>query len=56
VKAPWKSPDVLYPPPHPSFLEMHYFTSIVKALKGGTGDYEHDDDDDEEELSEPAEV
>ena len=55
MKAPWKSPDVLYPPPHPSFLEMHYFTSIVKALKGGTGDYEHDDDD-EEELSEPAEV
>ena len=57
MKVPWESPDVLYPPPHPSFLGMHYFTSIAKAMKGGAGDYElDDDDDDEEELSEPAEV
>lgn len=57
MKAPWESPDVLYPPPHPSFLEMHYFTSIAKAMKGGAGDYELDDDDDDyDELSEPAEA
>ncbi|KIM81728.1 hypothetical protein PILCRDRAFT_37892, partial [Piloderma croceum F 1598] len=43
VKAPWESPDVLYPPPHPSFLEMHYFTSIAKAMKGDAGNYELDD-------------
>ncbi|KIM72616.1 hypothetical protein PILCRDRAFT_15965 [Piloderma croceum F 1598] len=34
VKAPWDRRDVLYPPPHPVFLEMHYFTSISKAMEG----------------------
>jgi hypothetical protein len=41
----------------PSFLEMHYFTSISKAMKGSEDDHELDDDDEDgEELSEPAEV
>jgi hypothetical protein len=56
VKAPWDSPDVLYPPPLPVFLEMHYFTSIAKAMKGGGDDYELDDDQDDEELSEPGDI
>ena len=57
MKVPWKSPDVLYPPPHPSFLEIHSFTSIAKAMKGSAGNYELDDDDDaNEELSKPMEV
>jgi len=58
VKAPWERKDVLYPPPHPAFLEMHYFTSIVRAMKGSGDDCELDDDDDEdyEELSELEEV
>jgi hypothetical protein len=54
VKAPWVNEDVLFPPPHPSFLEIHYFTSITKAMKGDAGDYDLDEDD--EVLSEPEEV
>ena len=58
VKAPWDTPDVLYPPPHPVFLQMHYFTSIAKAMnmKGDGDDYELDDDEDDEELSEPGDI
>jgi len=53
VKAPWDRQDLLHPPPHPAFLEMHYFTSISKAMKGGGDDCELDDDDEDyEELSE----
>jgi hypothetical protein len=48
---------VLYPPPHPAFLEIHYFTSISRAMKGSGDDCELDDDDQGyEELSEPEEV
>ena len=54
MKAPWASRHVLYPPPLPAFLEMHYITSIAK---GSGDDYELDDDDDDyEELSELEEV
>jgi hypothetical protein len=58
VKAPWDSLYVLYPPPLPAFLEMHYCTSIAKAMEGSGDDHELDDDDDEdcEELSELEEV
>jgi hypothetical protein len=57
VKAPWDRQDVLYPPPHPAFLEMHYLTSISRAMKGSGDDCELDDDDDDyEELSELKEV
>jgi hypothetical protein len=56
VEAPWDSPDVLYPPPLPAFLQMHYFTSIAKAMKGSGDDYELDDDEDDEELSEPGDI
>jgi hypothetical protein len=53
VKAPWDSPYVLYPPPFPAFLEMHYCIFIAKAMKGSGDDYELDDDDDDcEELPE----
>ena len=52
MKAPWDRQDLLYPPPHPAFLEMHYFTSISKAMKGSEDNCELDDDDDYEELSE----
>ncbi|KIM81053.1 hypothetical protein PILCRDRAFT_9089 [Piloderma croceum F 1598] len=55
VKAPWDLQDVLYPPLHPAFLEIHYFTSISRAMKG-SGDNCELDDDDEEELSELEEV
>jgi hypothetical protein len=53
VKAPWDRQDVLFPPPHPAFLELHYFTSISRNMKG-SGDNEELDNDDEdyEELSE----
>jgi hypothetical protein len=47
---------VLYPPPLPAFFEMHFFTSIAKAMKGSGDDYELDDNEDYEELSEPEEV
>jgi len=57
VKAPWKCQDELYPPPHPTFLKLHYSTSIAKHMKGNGDDYELDDDDDDyEELSEPEGV
>ncbi|KIM92275.1 hypothetical protein PILCRDRAFT_117680 [Piloderma croceum F 1598] len=57
VKAPWDRQDVLYPPPHPAFLEMHYFTSISRAMKDSEDDCELDDNDENyEELSEPEEV
>ena len=57
MKAPWDSPNVFYPPPLPAFLEMHYITSIAKAMKGSGDDCELDDDDDDyEELSELEEV
>ena len=56
MKAPWDTPDVLYPPPLPAFLQMHYFTSISKAMKGSGDDYELDDDEDDEELSEPGDI
>jgi hypothetical protein len=57
VKAPWDHQDVLYPPPHPAFLEMHYFSSISRAMKGGGDDCELDDgDEDYEELSDQEEV
>jgi len=57
VKAPWDSPYVLYPPPLSAFLEMHYYTSIAKAMKGSEDDYELDDDhEDCGELSELEEV
>ncbi|KAF5386188.1 hypothetical protein D9615_002388 [Tricholomella constricta] len=57
VKAPWNGADILFPPPHSSFLEMHYVTSIANSMKGGGIDYRlEDDEDDEEELSEPEEV
>jgi len=57
VKAPWDSPCVLYPPPLPGFLQMHFFTSIAKAMTGSGDDRELDDDDDDyEELSELEEV
>jgi hypothetical protein len=57
VKAPWDTPDVKYPPPLPALLEMHYQTSIAKAMEANGGDYElYDDDYDDEELSEPEEV
>ena len=49
MKVPWDSPNVLYPPPHPSFLHMHYFTSIANAMKGGGDDYELDVDDDDDD-------
>jgi hypothetical protein len=57
VKAPWERRDVLFPPPHPAFLEMHYFTSIARAMEGSGYDCEPDDDDDEdyEEFAEPEE-
>jgi hypothetical protein len=61
VKAPWDCQDLLYPPPHPAFLEMHYFTSISKAIKGSRDDHkldddnDGDDDDDEEEEEEEEE-
>ena len=50
---------MLYPPPHPSFLDRHYFTSIANAMKGSGDDYEldvDDDDDDDEGLSELEEI
>jgi len=50
VKAPWDLQDTYFPPPHPMFLEVHYFTSISKAMKGNGDD---DDDDDDEELPSP---
>lgn len=56
MKAPWDHPDVLYPPPHAVFLEMHYHTSIAMAMKANGDDYEPDGDDDYEKLSEPEEV
>ena len=57
MKAPWECQDELYPPPHPTFLELHYLTSISKAMKGSGEDYELDDDDEDyEELSEPEGV
>jgi len=58
VKAPWDSPNVLYPPPHPDFLKLHYVTSIANAMKGSGGDYELDvdDDDDYEGPSELEEI
>ena len=48
VKAPWDSPDALFPPPHPLFLNMHYSTSIAKAMKARGDDDELDDDEDYE--------
>jgi len=58
VKAPWDSPNVLYPPPLPTFLEMHYITSIANAMQGSEDDYELDvdDDDDHEGPSELEEI
>jgi hypothetical protein len=57
VKAPWERQDVLYPPPHPNLLRLHYSTSIPKAMKGSGDDYDLDDDDEDyEELSEPEGV
>jgi len=57
VTAPWTGGSALFPPPLPQLLEMHYFTSISKAMKGNADDDELEDDDDEfEELSEPEEV
>jgi hypothetical protein len=45
VKAPWDCQDAFYPAPHPTFLEMHYFSSISKAMEGSGEDYEVDDED-----------
>jgi hypothetical protein len=57
VKAPWNSPNALYPSPLPTFLEMHYAASIAKAMKGGADDDElYDDDENFEGPSELAEV
>jgi hypothetical protein len=57
VKAPWDRQDPLFPPPHDEFLNMHYSTSITKAMKCNGDDYELDDnDEDYEELSEPEEA
>jgi len=57
VKAPWDHQDVAYPPPHPTFLEMHYFSLISKAMKGSAEDNEVDDEDkDYEELASPEDV
>ena len=47
---------MLYPPPHPAFLELHYFTSISRAMKGSGDDCELDDDDDDEDYEELAEL
>lgn len=53
MKAPWDYPNVLYPPPLPAFLQIHYITSIAMAMEGNGKDYELDDDDDDyEELFE----
>ena len=46
VTAPWDRQNMFYPPPHPTFLEMHHFSSISKAMKGNgeeSEDYEVDD-------------
>lgn len=57
MKAPWQHEHVLYPPPLPAFLEMHYWSSISKAMKGSGDDCELDDDDEDfEELSELKEI
>lgn len=59
VKAPWDSLDVLYPPPLPTFLGMHYSTSIANAMKASGGDLDYDldvDDEDYEDFSEPEEI
>ena len=48
---------MLYPPPHPTFLEMHYCTSISRAMEASGDNREPDDDDDDnEDLSDPEEV
>jgi hypothetical protein len=47
VRAPWQ--DVLYPHPHFNILEMHYFTSISRAMKGRMDDSRLDDDDDDDD-------
>jgi len=57
VRVPWDRQDALYPHPHPTFLRLHYLTSISKAMKGSWEDHELDDDDEDyEELSEPEGV
>ncbi|KIL60201.1 hypothetical protein M378DRAFT_14286 [Amanita muscaria Koide BX008] len=57
VKAPWDSLDVLYPPPLPTFLGMHYTTSIADAMKACESDYELDvDDEDYKDFSELEEI
>lgn len=33
VKAPWSCQDMLYPAPHPIFLEMHYLTTMSRATE-----------------------
>ena len=52
MKAPWDSPNVLFPPPLPTFLEMHYAASIAKAMKGGGDDYELDAENEDEDTCE----
>ena len=49
VRAPWQ--DVLYPHPHFNILEMHYFTSISRAMKGRMDDSRLDDGDDEYSIT-----
>lgn len=43
---------MLFPPPLPTFLEMHYAASIAKAMKGGGDDYELDADNEDEDTCE----
>jgi hypothetical protein len=58
VTAPWdcEDPDALFPPPLPAFLELHYFSSIFRAMKACADDNELDDGDDDEEEKELSEL
>ena len=48
VTSPWDYQDKLDPPPLPTFLKLHYFTSISSAMKGSEDNCELDDNDDED--------
>ena len=57
MKAPWNCQDVNYPSPHFTFLEMHYLTSILMAVKDSSDNCDlNDDDDDYGKLSDSEEV
>ena len=59
MKAPWDCQDAFYPPPDPALPRMHYFTSIVQAMKDSRNYNELDDcneDSNYEEISEPEKV